>query len=174
MIKSTEPFLSHHYWFVNGDAMPWRDDEVYDGKITAQADAADYAVTNRDDAAVEALVSTKKIIVKPEKGTISLEFRFRSDGSTNDQNIIELFAAAGVDHYRHIDSLTLDQGTQVYSGSIYFADIITPSGAKWITSAYDVSPANSIGSYVINSHSYDRFWFVASTLATTTLYIDWR
>jgi hypothetical protein len=175
LAQSTEGFLHHQFWVEDGDQMHWRENnEVYGGKITTQADAADFAVTARDDAAVEALADAKKVLIKPPNGIVSLEFRFRSDGSENDQNVVEMFAAAGVDHYRLIDQLTLDQGTQVFSGSIFFVDQIAQSGTEWITSPSPVSPANSIGSYVINRHAYDRFWFVASTLATTTLYIDWR
>jgi hypothetical protein len=169
--QSTESFLHHQYWVKDGDRMSWRSQEVYDGSITVQADAADYA--SRDDASVEALVATKKVLIKPPNGVVSLQFRFRSDGSEDDQNVVQFLGAAGVDHYGLIDTITLTQGTQLYSGSMYFVDQID-GDADWITSSSRVTPTNSIGSYVINTHSYDRFWFVASTLATTTLYVDWR
>ena len=171
---SAELYLKAHYWYEDGNEIPWLNNAKYDGQITVVADAADYAVGARDDDSVEALADTKKVIVRPKNGNVSLEFRFRSDGATLDANIVKLFAAAGRDHYRLIDTITAPQGTQIFTGSIFFADAIDNTGSKWITSAYPVSSAGSIGSYVINGHSYDRFWFVASTLATTTLYIDWR
>jgi len=167
--QSVESFLHHQYWIKDGDSMPWLKSTKYDGKITVQQALP----SSLDDASVEAIADANKVIIKPKNGVASLEIRFRSDGNENDQNIVALLAAVGVDHYRLIDTLTVDQGAQVFSGSIKFGDQIA-GAAQWITPTSRVTPTDSIGSYVLNTHAYDRFLLVASTLATTTLYIDWR
>jgi len=175
----SEPYLSHYYWHKDGDATPWIDDtSTYDGKITAAAAAGDFDVDNRTNALVEALSSTKKVLIKLPNGIVSMELRFRGDGTTGDQHVLPVFAAAGVDHYDLVDTLTIDQGTQIYtSGSIYFIDTVVSAGEKWDSVASELSSTtNNIGRYVLNTHGYDRFWIVASTLDanTTNLYIDWK
>ena len=175
MNKSTEQFLNHHYWVKDGDQL--KDGSLYDGKITLKVDAADYAVTARDNTSIEALVSTKKVIVKPLTGVVAIQFRFRGDGTTGDQHVLQMFAAAGDDHYDLVDVLTIDQGTQIYTTGIYFIDTVVSAGEKWhtITKALS-STANNIGGYVMNTHGYNKFLFLASTLDanTSNLYIDWK
>jgi hypothetical protein len=177
----TESYLNKYDWHCDGDRTPWLPgpdaggDSIYDGKITTQADAADYAVGERDDAAVEALAAAKKIIIKLPPGIVSLELRARSDGSENDANVLQVFCAAGIDHYLWHDQLTFTQGTQLYSGSIYFADTLTSSGEQWLTDTRQISPTSDhVARNVMNVHGYDRIWIVASTLATTTCYVDWK
>jgi hypothetical protein len=150
-------------------------DSVYDGVITTQADAADFAVGERDDAAVEALAAAKKVIIKLPPGIVSLELRFRSDGNENDDSIIQIFAAAGVEHYMWQDQLTVTQGTQLYSGSIYFVDTIVSAGEAWLSDTRQISPAaDHVARNVMNVHGYDRLWIVANDLDTTSLYVDWK
>lgn len=186
----SESFLSHYGWHMNGDAIPWfRDSEgrlpaIYDGIITTQCDSADYAVTARDDASVEALAAAKKVIIKPPNGVVALELRFRFNGGAADQHVVQLFAAAGVDFYNLVATLTLDQGTQQHTSGaagtgIWFIDTIVPSNEKWLTAQTELTDtSNHIGGYTMNMHGYDRLWAVASTLDTansgTTLYVDWK
>ncbi len=172
----SEDFLSHYFWHKDGDATPWLGSgTIYNGKITTVAAAGNYNETNRTSALVEALADAKKVLIKPPNGAVSLELRFRSDGSADDNNVIQLFAAAGADHYIHMAQLTTQQGAQIDTGSIYFADAITPANEIWLTSNSELSTTDDyIGRYVFNRHGYDRFWIIASTLATTTLYVDWK
>lgn len=164
--------MKHYYWYKNGDRLPWLN-ELYDGVITAEG--TEYTVTDRDNASVEALAAAKKVLIKPQNGTVSLELRFRSDGSANDDSIVQLFAAAGKDHYVNMAQLTVTQGTQIDTGSIYFCDGITPANEIWITAASELTgTANDIGRYVFNTHGYDRFWIICNDLDTATLYVDWR
>jgi hypothetical protein len=179
--QMSETYLNQYRWIKDGDNIDWlpmTSEHVfatYNGKITTQADAGDYNATNRTDALVEALTEAKKVLIKPKNGTVSLELRFRSDGSALDDSIVQLFGAAGVDHYIHMAQLTVTQGTQIDSGSIYFCDGITPANEIWITAASELTTTNNyIGRYVFNTHGYDRFWIVANDLDTTTLYVDWR
>lgn len=187
----SESYLSRYYWHKNGDRVPWLYptdgiDAVYNGIITTECDAADYAVTARDDASVEALADAKKVIIILPPGIVSAEFRFRFNGIAGDQHILEMFAAAGVDFYNHIVTLTLDQGTQQHTAGaagtgIWFIDTVAPSNEtnRWLTDRTEITDSsNHIGGYTMNMHGYDRLWFVASTLDTanagTTLYIDWK
>lgn len=170
----TEDYLSHKKWFRHGDKIPWRDHEAYAGKITTQAEAADYAADARDNASVEALAAAKKVIIYMPNGAVGVELSFRSDGAENVDSVIQLFASAGVDHYRHIDVLTLVQGTQVFSDGIYFVDTITSAGETWLTATAEPSPTDSIASYSLNMHGYDRLWIVSNDLDTTSLYVDFK
>lgn len=179
----SESFLSHYYWHKDGDQTPWLgENTTYAGTITAQADAADFNESARDNASVEALSATKKVIIKPPNGTVSMELRFRADGTEDDAHILQLFASAGVDHYRWFDQLSMAQGIQVYTAdSIYFIDAITSGGEQWPSATSEPGQNDYIASYVFNTHGYDRFWIVASTLDTaggspnmSNLYVDWR
>jgi hypothetical protein len=189
----SESFLSHYYWHKNGDNIPWLLDDasngrlsaVYDGVITAAAAAGDFDESERDDAAVEALTATKKVVIKFPNGLVAFELRFRADGTANDSHVLELFMAAGVDHYNHCATLTILQGTQEYTASsIWFIDKVTPSNEsnRWLTARTEMTDeSNHIGGYTMNTHGYDRLWIVASTLDTTggspnmsNLYVDWK
>lgn len=181
----SEDYLGHKFWHCNGEVQAWLpDNPVYDGTITTQADAADFATDARDNASVEALTDGKKVLVKPPNGVVSIEFRFRYNGTAGDQHVLQLFAAAGKDYYDLVDSLTIDQGAQEHTSGaagtgIDFCDTIVSAGEKWLTATTELSDTSDhIGRYTMNCHGYDRFWFVASTLDTansgTTLYIDWK
>ena len=174
----SEDYLGFKNWFCDGDVLPWlQTNPTYNGTITTQCDAADYAADARDNASVEALADGKKVIIKPYNGIVSIEFRFRFDGAEDDQHVLQLFAAAGVDHYRWVDALTIDQGTQD-STSEHFIDTVVSATEIWHTAATELSKADYMGGYTMNTHGYDRFWFVASTLDTANgganLYIDWK
>ena len=175
----SEDFLSHYNWHIDESNQPWLGNTVYDGKITSEYAGDDSlpTATEKDDATVEALAAAKKILIKPPSGIVSMELRFRSDGNEDDVNILQLYAAAGVDHYDLMAQLSVVQGTQIYSTGIYFCDHMTPATEAWLTAAseiYQATPADGIGRYVFNTHGYDRFWIVASDLVTTTVYVDWR
>jgi len=146
------------------------------GSITAEQAAL--AVDARDDASVEALDSTKKVKIVPNDGTVALEFRFRSDADDDAvDSVLELYAAAGDDHYTRIAQLTIKEGLQEHSTGIFFADSITEALNNWISDTKVVqpsSPDDHIARYVLNAHGYDRFLFIASDLDSTTIYVDVR
>jgi len=158
--------------------MPWLgQDKTYQGAITSAETAL--ADDERDDASVEAFADAKKAIVLPPNGSVSIEFRIRTDGSDGDSNVLELYAACGVDHYTRLVTLTCIQGTQNWSGG-HFNDEITESNLAWPSSSREViqptTPDNHIAKYIINANGYDRFVFFLSTkdINTTTVYVDWR
>ena len=182
----TESFLSQKKWITHGDKVFGHPENssgyTYNGTITTQCDAADYAVTARDNTSVEALATAKKVIFYVPQGWVSIEFRFRFNGIAADQHVLQCFASAGQDFYRFFGQLTLDQGTQQHTSGaagtgIWFIDTVVPATESWHTTVTELtSTSNHIGGYTMNLHGYDRFWFVASTLDTanagTTLYID--
>ena len=174
----SESYLSQARWIANGDKVFGHPEHsngyTYNGIITTQADAGDYAVTARSNTSVEALAAAKKIIFYIPQGWVSLEFRYRTDGSEDDDSVVQVFAAAGKDHYRHVDQHTIIQGTQLYSTGIYFNDTITSAGETWITATSEPAPTNGIASYIMNCHKYDRLWIVANDLDTTSIYVDFK
>jgi len=146
------------------------------GEITAQqamlgADALTHA-------AVRALASANKALIEIPVGWIALEFRFYSDGSENDEDVLELYAASTSDskqdHYRHFGQLTTSVGTQE-CGSNKFIDTISPANEHWITRNNEISPANNtFGSYVMNTHGYSHILVIASTLNSTILGVEYK
>ena len=175
----TESYLSQARWIVNGDKVFGHPENssgyTYNGKITTQAEAANYAVTARSSSSVEALTAAKKVLFYIPQGWVSLEMPFRSDGNDGDDSIIQIFAAAGPEHYMWIDQLTITQGTQLYSTGIYFVDTIVSAGEAWVTDTRQISPANNhVARNEMNCHKYDRIWIVANDLDTTSIYVDFK
>ena len=181
----SESFLSHYKWNVHGDriSLPGKASYIYNGQITTVAAAGNFDVTHRDNANVEALAAAKKVIIYLPNGLVSLELRFRYNGVDGDQHILEIFAASGVDFYRWLDTLTIDQGTQQHTSGaagtgIHFIDVVSSAGEQWLTPTTEITTTNEMGGFTMNMHGYDRLWIVASTLdvanAGTTLNIDWK
>jgi len=137
------------------------------------------------------LAATKVGIYTPVDGQVAFEIRARSDGNDNDDNIIEVYAAAKdlvADHYhyRRIGTITFTQGTGEYwpsatdpdPATIFFADELAATSASWITTPVDVGVdlSQDYASYVMNIHGYAKFAFIMSTKDgnTTHCYIDVR
>jgi hypothetical protein len=185
----SESYLGFGKWHIHGEDLPvtpakGQPKATYNGIITTAAAAGDFDVTHRDNASVEALAVAKKVIIKPPNGIVSIEFRFRFNGTAGDQHVLQKFLACGDDFYDLVDVLTIDQGTQQHTSGaagtgIKFIDTVVSAGEKWLTDTRQLSDTvNHIGRDTQNMHKYDRIWFVASTLDTansgTTLYIDWK
>lgn len=179
-----EDYMSHKYWYIHGDDLPWIKDEdtssgcqAYVGNITVACAAGDYDDDALDDATVEALAATKKCIVKIPNGWVGIEFRFRSDGNEDDDNVVQCFASAGVDYYRWIGQLTLTQGTLDHATG-HFVDTITQGAAGlWPTTIkICTGSADMIAFWSMNTHGYDRWLFLMSTkdTNTTNLYVDFK
>ena len=157
-----ESYLKQYYWASGGEI------------TSAQALLGAAALTH---AAVKALADTKKVLIEVPQGWLAGEFRFYSDGSENDSNVIELYAASTTDskpdHYRHFAQITTLVGTQEY-GSSKFIDTIS-AVTNWLTNKGAVSPANNtFGSYALNFHGHGSILAIASTLNSTTLGIDFK
>jgi len=154
-----EKYLAQYYWQSGGT-------------ITIQQAMLDAdALTH---AAVKALATANKVLIEIPQGWIAMELRFYSDGAENVDDVIELYAEAGEDHYRHFAQNTIIVGTQDY-GSYHFHDTITPANEHWLTRNNEVSPANNtFGSYVLNSHAHSRILIIASDLDSGILGVDYR
>lgn len=138
---------------------------------------------------IDALAATTCGIYTVPNGTIAMEVRARSDGSDNDDNVVEMYAAAmGIHsvhlHYRRVATLTFTQGTGEFwptatdpdPATIFFADELAVSNNSWLTTPVDcgVDASADHASYVLNIHGYYKFAFIVSTLAGTTVYVDVR
>lgn len=186
----SESYLNHYFWHMHGDRTPWVPDgadkinTLYNGTITAALAGTDLDKNNRTDALVEALSDTKKVIIRLPK-IVSLELRFRFNGTAGDQHVVPIFGAAGVDHYDLIETLTMDQGSQIYvagaagTGIDFIDTVVTGGSAKWMTNTTILSSTgDNIGRFILNRHGYDKILVAASTLdvanSGTTLYVDWK
>ena len=157
-----ESYLKQYYWTAGGE-------------ITYAQDLLGAAALTH--AAVKALDNTKKALIEIPQGWLAGEFRFYSDGSENDSNVIELYAASTTDskpdHYRHVAQITTLVGTQEY-GDNFFIDTITPV-SNWLTNKGAVSPANNtFGSYALNFHGHSSILMIASTLNSSTVGVEFK
>ncbi len=154
-----ESYLKQYYWRTGGT-------------ITSQQ--ALLGATALTHAAVELLADAKKVIIEIPQGWMAMEIRYYSDGAANIDDIVQLYAEAGEDHYRHFAQNTIIVGTQDY-GSYHFHDTITPANKAWLTRNNEVSPANNtFASYVLNTHANSRILVIASDLDSTLLGVDYR
>lgn len=142
---------------------------------------------NLADAVIQALADTgaKVCIYRPANGTVASEFRFSSVGGANNETVtLEVYAAAGTDVYRHVAQLTLTIGTAQHGAATkLFVDTIAEVDKVWLTTTSPISPAdNSIASWALNMHGYDRIAFAVSATtgtmdggaSTDTLYVEAR
>jgi len=141
------------------------------GSIATEQSAL--GVDGRDVSTVDALSNTVKITfdsVLP----YALLFRFRSDGSEDDDSILQLYAARGDDHYHRVAQLTVVQGTQdTDTSTIHFVDTITPASEDSLFEADEYSLTDMIAHYYMRTLGFDKFLFLCSDLDTANLYIDY-
>jgi hypothetical protein len=148
-------------------ASPWRTA----GNITVENAAL--GVTGRDWTTVNAIDATNKVQIElREPVPYALLFRFRSDGSEDVDSVLQLYAARGQDDLHRVAQLTVVQGQQIDSGSIYFADTVTPASEDALFDGEESNLANMIGHYYIRTLGFDKFVFICSDLDTTTVYVD--
>lgn len=144
------------------------------GSITAASSAL--AVTGRDSATAEATGSTKVVLVNFAGGGGAVPkavlLRFRTDGANDSTNVLDMLVCRGVDDYHRIATLTLTEGQQIDSGTIYFCDTITPSNEDALFDGEESNLANYIAHYYVRTLGFDKLLFQATTLNNTTVYID--
>lgn len=160
----SESFLSHYQW------------QAPDNNLITVEQAL-LGATALDDASVETLADANKVLIKPPNGVVAMELRFFGDNAAagNTDDVVQLYAAAGVDHYRHFAQLTIIIGTQDYGTLYHFHDDITAANNAWLSTASAVSPGNdTFGSYTFNTHGHDRFLVIASDKDCTTIGVEWR
>ena len=148
-------------------ASPWQQA----GTITVENAAL--AVTGRDWTTVNAIDAANKVQIElREPIPYALLFRFRSDGDEDVDSILQSYTARGEDDFHRIAQLTITQGTQIDSGSIYFNDTILPASEDALFDGEESDLANMIAHYYIRTLGYDKFVFIASDLDSTTVYVD--
>ena len=141
------------------------------GSITVES--SDLGVTGRDAPTVEAIASTTAVrFSPPTPEPYAILLRFRSDGSEDDDSVLQLYGASGNDHYHKLAQLTVVQGQQIDSGSIYFVDTITPASEDSLYDGEESNIANSIAQYYMRILGCDRFAVICSDLDTSTIYVD--
>ncbi len=130
-------------------------------------------VTARAQADIDALAAAKKIVFNLENESEALLLRVRSDGTVDDDNILQLYLGRKGDHYLNIGQLTATQGTQEASDSTYFAGPITPTTEVALFDGEESDQDDdSMSMYYFLTLGFDRLVIIASTLASTTVYVD--
>ena len=141
------------------------------GSITV-ANAA-LTVTGRDWTTVNAIAAANKVQIElREPIPYALLFRFRSDGAEDVDSILQLYAARGEDDFHRIAQLTITQGTQIDSGSIYFNDTILPASEDALFDGEESDLVDMIAHYYVRTLGFDKFVFICSDLDSTTVYVD--
>jgi hypothetical protein len=157
-----ELYLKQNFWRAGGEI------------TVQQALLGASALTH---AAVKALADANKVIIEIPQGWLAGEFRFYSDSADNTSDIVELYAASTSDskpdHYRHVATLTLTNGTQEKDANT-FIDTIN-AAITWLTNKGAVSPAdNTFASFAMNFHGHSHILAIASTLGSTTLGMEYK
>lgn len=141
------------------------------GTITVENAAL--GVTGRDWTTVNAIAAANKVQIELRSPIpYAFLFRFRSDGSDGDDSILQLYAARGEDDFHRIAQLTITQGTQIDSGSIYFNDTILPASEDGLFDGEESDLTNMIAHYYVRTLGFDKFVFICSDLDTTTVHVD--
>ena len=150
---------------------PW----VNLGSITASSTAL--AVTGRDYATAEATGATKvKLLqwgITVDTAPKAMLLRFRTDGVNDSTNVLDILACRGNDDYHRIATLTITEGQQKDSGSIYFCDTITPANEDGLFDGEESNLADYIAHYYVRTLGFNKFLFQVTTLNNTTVYIDY-
>ena len=133
--------------------------------------------TDKSAATVDALTSTGIVKLRPDDGTVALELRFRGLATDADSNVLNIYAMRdpkGVgDHYTLIGTLTLTTGTQT-DGTNLFADTVAIASELWIDDIVLMSDvANGIARVALNTQGYTHFLFIATTLGSTSVIVDY-
>jgi hypothetical protein len=157
-----ELYLKQNFWRAGGE-------------ITVQQALLGAAALTH--AAVEALADANKVLIEIPQGWLAGEFRFYSDSADNIGDIVEIYAASTSDskpdHYRHVATLTLTNGTQEKDSNTFIDTISAVS--QWLTNKGAVSPAdNTFASYAMNFHGHSHILAIASTLNSTTLGCEYK
>jgi hypothetical protein len=103
----------------------------------------------------------------------AFDLRAITDGVANDENIVQCYAARGSnDDWVHVGQISALQGTlrRQSASTLYYSDLMTISGSNvniLAQAAPNLADTMCLASF--RTQGYDRFLFLASTLASTTL-----
>jgi hypothetical protein len=142
------------------------------GSITAASTALTTA--QRDIATAEAVTGVLPWQFAKGGGAVpkAVLIRFRTDG-TNDAspNVIDMLDSRG-DFYHRTATLTITNGQQVAGTGLLFVDTITPSNEDTLFDGEESNLTDYIAHYYVRTLGFDRLLFQATTLVSTTVYID--
>jgi len=158
-------------------ARPLIDAETYQSRNPWQVDGNSLSVaygvlTSFDYTTVDAITDNNCVTITIPDGWAGIEFAFViKDGNENDVDVLEAYAGMDLSttggFYFPIASLTITQGTALYSTGYYFADTVADSNNYWYDGHTDtMSPPNQIGRFVMNTFGTKKIIFTASTLVT--------
>ncbi len=159
---------------------------IYQWQITTDVISAQYGqITALDDVNVTTISDDNCITQDIPKGEkwFGIEWRFRiADGNENDICVLELYSysdsnsSSGKDYWRHEATITVTQGTMLYSNLTYFADTVADSNnACYVNGSDSASSTDSFGTFSRVTYGKKKFKWVASTLYDTDkIYIDRR
>jgi len=147
----------------------------YEGEMSVEGSAL---TTDKSAATAHALTSTTFVRIQPNENTVSLELRFRVNGTANLDDVVNLYAMAGnSDHYTLMGTLTLTAGTQT-DGTYLFCDGIEIANELWIDDIVTLhdegSAGNGIGRVCFNTQGYNNFLLVVTDLDNTAIRVDSR
>jgi len=149
----------------------------YDWKTAGTLTTEQAALTtDKSKATVSALTSTGTVIINPTKYTVAFDLRFRgvTDGDSNVINLYAMRAETTADHYTLITTATLTTGTQTDGTNLFIDTIDNSAFEKWADDIVVVSDAaDGIAHMELNTHGYSHFLIIATTLASSSLIIDW-
>lgn len=135
-------------------------------------------VGERDEDAVDALAAKYRAIYEVPFGVPAIEVRVRSVGTENDTVDVHIYAkpktpgsAENPEHYIRVGELTLDQGTQDSNGE-HFADVASIASNLWAPGLTVQTTTDEVGRVYLNTAGYEKFLFIASAMAQTSIYID--
>lgn len=136
------------------------------------------AADGRDEVTVDALAAKYRVLYEIPFGVPAIEGRIRSVGTVDDTVDVHVYAkpktpgsAENPEHYVRVGELTFDQGTQD-SNDEHFADIASIASNLWAPGLTVQTTANEIGRFFLNTAGYEKFLFIASAMAQTSIYLD--
>jgi len=121
------------------------------------------------------LVAGEFAVLYVDEGQTAFDLRVVTDGSENDANTIQMYAARGADSWSLVAQFASVQGKQKANaaGTKFFADSITvvEKDALFGNTEY-CTAINQMCHVVVSTKGYDRFLFIVSVLAATTVTIE--
>jgi hypothetical protein len=163
---------------MHGSENEFREQHPFQLAGTITSAQAALAVTGRDEDTVDAIAAAKTVIIEVPYGTPALEFRLRTDGSENDTSVLDFYAkpktegGLAIEHYTRMFTLTSDQCTQIAATGIYFGDSFVITNNQWEAGYSVENTTNEIDRLRVNTDGYEKILIIATTLATTTIYVD--
>lgn len=135
-------------------------------------------VTERDEVTVDALATKYKVVYEIPFGVPAIEARVRSVGTVDDTVVIFIYAksktsgsAENPEHYTKVGRVTMDQGAQD-SNDEHFNDVASIASNVWAPGLTVQTTTDEIGRVYLNTGGYEKFLFIVSAMAQTSIYID--